>query len=168
MQKYAFLDRDGTFLSEPDAPAGADHRNTFPLTSMDQFKFMDGAVEGMKMLLQKGYLLAMATNQAFLGTEKNPKDMFDQVMDRIETELAKEGIHFDFIMVCPHGPDEGCDCRKPKIGGMKKFLETHPDIDLPHSLMFGDRDTDEEFAKNLGVRFVRVPRNGTFVLPEDI
>lgn len=167
MQKYAFLDRDGTFLWEPERPEGVDPRETFPLKSMDEFKFMDDAIEGIRALVEKGYKLVMVTNQTFLGAPKHPKEMFDKVMSKIDEELAKYGIAFEFKMVCPHGPDEGCDCRKPQIGGLKDFLRTH-EVDFAHSLMFGDRATDGEFAKNLGVRFVKIETNKKFELPSDI
>jgi len=164
MKKYAFVDRDGTFLWEPEKPAGVDPRETFPLKSMDEFKFMDGGKEGLKALVEKGYGLVMATNQTFLGTPKHPREMFDAVMKRIADELATEGIHFDFIMVCPHGPDEGCDCRKPGIGGLKDFL-ARTEVDFANSYMFGDRDTDRQFADNLGVKFVKIETNKRFELP---
>lgn len=169
MQKYAFLDRDGTFLWEPIKPAGVDSRETFPLESMNEFKFMNGAIEGMLKLKAKDYKLVMVTNQTFLGTPKHPKEMFDQVMQKIDDELAMHDLKFEFIMVCPHGPDESCECRKPKIGGLKEFLKKNKGkIDFQNSMMFGDRDTDEEFAQNLGVRFVRIETNKVFLLPSDV
>lgn len=167
MQKYAFVDRDGTIIWEPERPEGIDPRETFPLQSADQVKFMDGAIEGLKKLVEQDYKLVLVTNQTFLGTPKHPKAIFDQVMDRMREGLTKHGLKFEFEMVCPHGPDEGCDCRKPKIGGLKDFLAAHP-ADLSNSLMFGDRATDGEFAQNLGVRFVKIETNKHFELPQDI
>ena len=156
MQKYAFIDRDGTFIYEPEKPTGVDSRETFPLRSVDEVRFMDGAIENLKVLVEKGYKLVMVTNQTFLGTPKHPRDIFEAIMHRIETELHVYGIQFEFVMVCPHGPDEGCDCRKPKIGGLTQFLNERKDmIDFAHSFMFGDRDTDRQFAENLGVQFVQ-------------
>ena len=167
MQKYAFVDRDGTFIWEPERPEGEDPRNTFPLKSADEVKFMEGGIEGLLELVKQGYKLVMVTNQTFLGTPRHPKEIFDQVMDRITGELGKHGVSFNFIMVCPHGPDEGCDCRKPKIGGLKELLEKNKgNIDFEHSLMFGDRATDGEFAQNLGVKFIKIETNKKFELPE--
>lgn len=169
MQKYAFVDRDGTFLWEPEKPEGVDSRETFPLKSMDEFRFMTGGKENLKILVDKGYKLVMVTNQTFLGTSKHPKEMFDAVMQRIYDELGVEGVTFDFVMVCPHGPDEGCECRKPKIGGLDDFLDKRKgNIDLQESVMFGDRDTDRQFAENLGVQFVKIETNKEFRLPERI
>ncbi|MEK7613381.1 MAG: HAD-IIIA family hydrolase [Patescibacteria group bacterium] len=166
MQKYAFLDRDGTFLYEPEKPEKVDPRETFPLKSMSEFKFMDGAIDGIRALTEKGFKLVMVTNQTFLGTPKHPKEMFDAVMDKIDEELKKYNISFEFKMVCPHGPDEGCECRKPKVGGLEEFFKTH-EVDFKNSLMFGDRATDKEFAKNIGVRFVEISTNGKFAVPND-
>ncbi|HLD86888.1 MAG TPA: HAD-IIIA family hydrolase [Candidatus Nanoarchaeia archaeon] len=167
MQKYAFVDRDGTFLWEPKRPEDVDPRETFPLKNMDEFHFMDGAIEGLKALTDKGYELVMVTNQTFLGTSKHPQEMFNAVMQRIYDELGAHDISFAFVMVCPHGPDEGCGCRKPKIGGLNGFLEKNKgNIDFAHSLMFGDRDTDGQFARNLGVKFVRIETNRHFSVPE--
>lgn len=167
--KVAFLDRDGTFLWEPEKPVDVDPRETFPLRSLSEFKFMDGALEGIKQLVTDGFKLVMVTNQTFLGTAKHPQAIFDQIMAKIDEELAKEDIRFEFIMVCPHGPDEGCVCRKPKTGGLQPFFKEHGrHIDLEHSLMFGDRETDGEFAKNLGVRFIKIQTNKKFELPADI
>ena len=169
MQKVTFVDRDGTVILGPERPEGTDPRETFPLASADQVSFMDGAIEGLKHLLEKGYKLVLATNQTFLGTTKHPRDIFDQVMDRMTGELKQHGIAFDFVMVCPHGPDEWCDCRKPKTGGVKKYIETlDGGFDTVQSLMFGDRATDGEFANNLGVRFVKIETNNHFSIPVDL
>lgn len=167
-EKLAVVDRDGTIIVEPERPKDVDPRETFPLKSEEQVVFMDGAIEGLKTLRKKGYLLALATNQTFLGTPKHPQDIFDRVMNKMNSELAKEAASFDFIMVCPHGPDDNCTCRKPNTGGMTRFLSEHPDIDLSASYMFGDRPTDGEFAKNLGVNFVPIETNGKFQLPKEI
>ncbi len=166
MQKYAFVDRDGTIVWEP-APDQSDPRLTYTLKNPDDLKFMDGAIEGLKTLVENGYKLVLATNQTHLGTPSYPRELFDEAMKLMHHELDKHGIHFEFEMVCPHGPDDGCDCRKPRIGGLKEFLATH-DVDFANSLMFGDRATDGEFAKNLGVRFVHIETNKRFELPKDI
>jgi len=56
--------------------------------------------------------------------------------------------------ICPHFKREDCDCRKPKIGMVREFLSAHA-IDKARSYMIGDRDTDMEFAVNLGVQGLR-------------
>lgn len=134
---------------------------------MEQVSFIDGVIEGLRKLVGKGYKLVMVTNQTFLGTPRHPQKIFDQVMDKMSAELEKYGVHFAFVMVCPHGPDEKCECRKPKIDGLEQFLKNHP-VDLASSLMFGDRATDRQFAENLRVRFVQIETNKQFKVPSDI
>ena len=168
-QKYAFIDRDGTIIWEPEKPAGVDPQETFPLKGEHEFRFMKGAKENLKMLIDKGYKLVLVTNQTFLGTPKHPQDIFDAIMNRMKNELAAHGVSFEFVMICPHGPKEGCGCRKPKIGGLKQFIENQKGlINFAESYMFGDRDTDEQFAKNLGVKFVKIETNKEFKLPTEI
>jgi imidazoleglycerol-phosphate dehydratase/histidinol-phosphatase len=62
--------------------------------------------------------------------------------------------------ICPHFPKDNCDCRKPKLGLLTEFLKTTP-IDKQHSFVIGDRDTDIELAKNLGVEGIRLRTNKT-------
>ena len=168
-QKYAFLDRDGTIIWEPQHPEGFDPRETFPLKSPEQVQFMENALKGMQELVKGGYKLVLVTNQSFLGSPRHPKDIFDAVMKRMLSEMAKYDLSFDFIMVCPHGPDEGCNCRKPKIGGLDPFLaKNKAAIDFEQSYMFGDRVSDGEFAKNLGIGYVKIETNKKFILPANI
>lgn len=169
MAPYAFIDRDGTLIWEPDRPEGADPQSTYPLKSADDLRFLPGVLSSLKVLVARGYKLVMATNQTGLGTSRNPRNVFDETMARIDEALALHNIFFEFVMVCPHEPKDNCACRKPKIGGLQSFFaEREGEIDFSRSLMFGDRDTDEQFAENLGVRFVRVPTNGNFALPDNL
>jgi imidazoleglycerol-phosphate dehydratase/histidinol-phosphatase len=127
---------------------------------------MDGAISGLQKLRDEGYGLVLATNQAYLGTPRNPQAMFDEVMKYFYSQLAGAGIEFEYSMICPHGTEDNCECRKPKIGGLTEFLAQHKDqIDLPNSLMFGERENDRQFAENLGVQFVPVVTNQQFVVP---
>src|SRR6266513_2565697 len=125
MPKVAFIDRDGTIIWEPPQPKAWDPRETYTITSLDQFKFLDGALDGMKSLADKGYKLVLVTNQTYLGRPKNPRQLFDKVMAKIKRAMNERGIEFDFIMICPHGPDDGCVCRKPKTGGLDPYFKKY-------------------------------------------
>lgn len=164
MQKYAFIDRDGTIIHE----FGRDKDDiAYVPRSTDDVQFVDGAIEGMKQLIANGYKLVLATNQPYLGTPRNPSDTYNEIMDYVYNDLSSEGVTFVDEMVCPHEASANCDCRKPKIGGLDSFLRKHQeDIDLENSLMFGDRETDRLFAENLKVNFVEVETNGNFTIPE--
>ena len=163
MQRYAFLDRDGTLIKE----WGRDEHNVaYPPKNTNEVVFMDGVIDGLKELVKRGYKFVLATNQSYLGTPRNPQNTYDEVMEYFYTELKKHGITFEYSMVCPHALEDNCNCKKPKIDGLQPFLAKHADnIDLENSIMFGDRDTDKQFADNLGVRFVSIETNGAFVIP---
>jgi imidazoleglycerol-phosphate dehydratase/histidinol-phosphatase len=73
--------------------------------------------------------------------------------------FGSQGIEFQAVCVCPHFKREECACRKPKLGMVEDFLAAN-EIDKQHSFMVGDRDTDLEFAANLGIEGLRVRMNG--------
>jgi imidazoleglycerol-phosphate dehydratase/histidinol-phosphatase len=74
--------------------------------------------------------------------------------------FASQGIEFEAVFICPHFKREDCACRKPRIGMVQDYLAAHS-IDRARSYMIGDRDTDLEFAANLGVEGLRVRIDGT-------
>jgi imidazoleglycerol-phosphate dehydratase/histidinol-phosphatase len=73
--------------------------------------------------------------------------------------LGSQGIEFEAVFICPHFKREGCDCRKPGIGMVREYLASNP-IDGERSFMIGDRDTDMEFAANIGVEGIRIRLRG--------
>ncbi|MFH0770202.1 MAG: bifunctional histidinol-phosphatase/imidazoleglycerol-phosphate dehydratase HisB [Candidatus Peregrinibacteria bacterium] len=151
--KVAFIDRDGTLLWEPP--------ETKQVDSLKKLRILPGVVEGLKQLKQRGFIFVLVSNQEGVGTPAFPKRSFEIPQKAFLEQLVSQGIAFTDVFVCPHLPEEKCTCRKPKTGLVKDFLRRN-DIDLSSSLMIGDRETDEEFAKNLGIRFVRVETNGSF------
>ncbi len=94
-----------------------------------------------------------SARRAFRASTSNPAQNFV-----VET-LASQGLHFAAICICPHKPADQCECRKPKLGIAKDFLASHT-IDLAASAVIGDRQTDLDFASNLGVRGLRVRKDG--------
>lgn len=64
--------------------------------------------------------------------------------------LRKHGIDIKEVEYCPHGPDENCQCRKPKTGMIDNILKKYP-IDLEHSWLIGDKQSDIDLARNAGV-----------------
>ncbi len=97
----------------------------------------------------------MVTNQDGLGTESFPTEDFQRVQDFVVGLFRSQGIVFRDVFICPHRPADACDCRKPKPGILGDFLQ-HTPIDTAASFVAGDRDTDLEFARNIGVRAFRI------------
>ena len=150
--KIAFLDRDGVLIYEP--------QDTKQIDSLEKLEILPNVISGLKTLLNSGYKLVMISNQDGLGTKSFPARDFEIVQNKLLDVLKKEGISFYKIFICPHFEKDRCNCRKPKTGLLEKFLEE--DIDFQKSFVVGDRKSDEELAKNIGVRFYQVEVNGNF------
>ncbi len=151
--KIAFLDRDGTLIYEPP--------DTKQVDSLDKLKILPNAIEGLRVLLQQGYKLVMVSNQDGLGTKSFPWKNFELVQNKLLKDLQNSGIVFDEVFICPHFAKNKCNCRKPKIGLIKKFLKNNP-VDYEKSFLVGDRESDEKLAKNIKVKFYSMTTNSSF------
>ena len=146
-----FVDRDGTLIEEP--PDGQ-------VDALHKVRFMPGVFAALAELAGRGYQLAMVTNQDGLGSVRFPRASFEETQAFILDAFRSQGIRFDGVFVCPHEPDDGCACRKPKPGLVQAYIR-EADVDLTRSAVIGDRVSDLELAANLGVRGLRVRRHGT-------
>jgi imidazoleglycerol-phosphate dehydratase/histidinol-phosphatase len=99
---------------------------------------------------EAGYQFVMITNQDGLGTESFPAEDFRVVQDFVLEIFSSQGIAFREVFVCPHFQDDGCKCRKPLPGHLGQFMD-QVDVDRERSFVVGDRETDLEFAENIGV-----------------
>jgi imidazoleglycerol-phosphate dehydratase / histidinol-phosphatase len=149
--KVLFVDRDGTLIEEPPDEQ---------VDAIEKIRFMPGVFAALRQAQKLGYQLAMVTNQDGLGSASFPQAAFDLPHQFMMDAFSSQGVEFDAVFVCPHRKSDGCDCRKPKVKLVESYLREQ-DVDLTQSVMIGDRDTDLEFAKNLGVRAIRVRRHGT-------
>lgn len=145
-----FVDRDGTLIEEP-----ADEQ----VDSLAKVRFVPGVFAALAALRDHGFRFAMVTNQDGLGTARFPQAAFDEPQRFVLDAFASQGIGFDAVFVCPHLPQDGCACRKPQTALVDAWVRERP-VDLAASAMIGDRDSDLEFARNLGVRGLRVRAGG--------
>jgi imidazoleglycerol-phosphate dehydratase / histidinol-phosphatase len=146
-----FIDRDGTLVEEPPDEQ---------VDSLEKTRFMPGVFAALADLVHHGYRLVMVTNQDGLGTDSFPQAAFEQPQQFILETLRSQGIEFDAVFVCPHRKSDGCGCRKPNTGLVTEYIHASG-VHLAASAVVGDRDTDLQFAANIGVRGVRVRRHGT-------
>ena len=146
-----FVDRDGTLIEEPPDEQ---------VDSLEKVRFMPHVFAAMSELVRRGYKLVMVTNQDGLGTPSFPREAFEGPHEFVLEAFRSQGIEFDAVLICPHFARDGCDCRKPNPRLALQYMRDHP-VDLTTSAMIGDRDTDLEFARNIGVRGLRVRKNGS-------
>jgi imidazoleglycerol-phosphate dehydratase / histidinol-phosphatase len=141
-----FIDRDGTLVEEP-----ADEQ----VDALDKIRFMPGVFAALGQLRRAGYRLVMVSNQDGLGTAAFPREDFERCQDFLLRSFSSQGIEFDAVCICPHRAADGCSCRKPQTGMLREWLSSHA-LDASRSAVIGDRDTDMQFAANLGLRAFRV------------
>lgn len=144
-KKYLFIDRDGTLIVEPEDQQ---------VDSMEKLEFMSGVIPALLKLQEAGYVLVMVSNQDGLGTESFPLEQFQKPHEWMMRIFSSQGIQFEAIRICPHHAQEGCECRKPRVGLLLDFLRQQS-IDRDRSWVIGDRETDIQLAQNLGVRGLR-------------
>lgn len=149
MKRVIFFDRDGTLIVEPPDEQ---------VDSLEKLEFQPGIFEGLRRLRDAGFEFVMVTNQDRLGTPAFPTAAFEKPQQKLLTALAGEGIQFADIFVCPHVPEDNCDCRKPKTGLLRDYLKTNS-LDLTTSFVVGDRETDVQLARNIGCKAIRLTQS---------
>ncbi len=147
-RKILFVDRDGTLIREP-----AD----FQVDSYEKFRLVDDVIASMLALRDAGYRFVMVTNQDGLGLRRYPRPKFDAVQKLLLQIFSSQGLVFDEVLVCPHLLADRCACRKPQLGLVKKYL-ADPAWDRARSCVVGDRKTDLELARNMGIAGYRLGR----------
>jgi D-glycero-D-manno-heptose 1,7-bisphosphate phosphatase len=144
IKPYAFLDRDGTVIVEKNY-----------LADPDGVELLPGAAAGMRCLVELGYGLILVTNQAGVGRGYFGEEAVRAVNGRLVELLAAEGLVLDGIYYCPHHPDAGCECRKPKPGMIRQAQSEFP-VDMARSVMVGDKPSDIELGRAVGLRTILV------------
>lgn len=146
-----FIDRDGTLIEEP-----LDEQ----VDCLSKVRFMPGVFAALAELVRRQYRLVMITNQDGLGTPRLPFSKFTEPHEFMLHAFSSQGIRFDAVLICPHHATETCNCRKPRRGLIKDYLQEHA-LDLARSAVIGDRESDLELAANLKLRGFTVRRRGT-------
>ena len=137
MNKAVFLDRDGTINVEKNY-----------LYKIEDFEFLPGVIEGLKLLQDAGYLLIIITNQSGIARGYYTEEDFNRLNNWMLNQLAEYGINITKVYYCPHLPDAtvkeyriDCECRKPKLGMYYQAIRDY-DIDLGQSYAIGDKIRD--------------------------
>lgn len=142
-QKILFIDRDGTLINEPT--------EDFQVDRLDKLALEAEVIPALLMLQKAGYKLVMITNQDGLGSASFPKEAFDSPQNMMIQIFNSQGIYFRDILICPHLLKDNCDCRKPKTELVRSYLKSGI-IDKKQSYVIGDRATDMQLAKNMGIQ----------------
>ena len=138
-RKAVFLDRDGTLNERPPRACY--------IEKPEDFVWLPGAKEAVRLLNEAGVLVLLVTNQPGLARGRLTEEMLQAIHRKMEADLQETGAHIDRIYLCPHNWDEGCFCRKPQPG---MLYEAQRDYDLNllrDCVLFGDDERDIEAAR---------------------
>ncbi|GAB3110911.1 D-glycero-beta-D-manno-heptose 1,7-bisphosphate 7-phosphatase [Aestuariicella hydrocarbonica] len=104
--KLVILDRDGVINRDSDAF----------VKSVDEFILIDGSAEAIAHLHHHGFTVVIATNQSGIARGYFSTDDLEAMHNKLRAAVASAGGEISAVFYCPHGPDDGCTCRKPLPG----------------------------------------------------
>ena len=138
--KLIVLDRDGVINQDSD---------NF-VKSLAEFIPLPGSLQAIADLNTAGYTIAVATNQSGIARGYYGEETLAAMHAQLARWLIEHGGRVDHIEYCPHGPDDGCDCRKPKDGMMRAIADHYGLADLAGVPVVGDSLRDLEAGRALG------------------
>ncbi|CAE6880112.1 D-glycero-beta-D-manno-heptose-1,7-bisphosphate 7-phosphatase [Pseudomonas marincola] len=134
--KLLILDRDGVINHDSD-----DY-----IKCLEEWIPIESSIEAIARLSKAGWTVAVATNQSGIARGYYGLDALEAMHGRLNELVAEQGGEVGLIVYCPHGPNDGCDCRKPKPGMLQQIAE-HYDTRLEGIWFVGDSSGDLEAAK---------------------
>jgi D-glycero-D-manno-heptose 1,7-bisphosphate phosphatase len=143
-RRAVFLDRDGTLIEDVGYP-----RDPANVT------VLDGAMSGLRELSRLGFALVVVSNQSGIARGLVTTAEAAAVHERFVSLCADHGVHFDAAAYCPHGPTDGCRCRKP-APGMLLDVAARLELDLEGSFMVGDKASDMEAGRRAGCQTILI------------
>lgn len=133
------LDRDGVI----------NHDSNEYVKSPEEWVPITGSLEAIARLCRADYKVVVITNQSGIGRELFSLDMLVKINTRMLEHIRQKGGDIDAILFCPHTPEQGCNCRKPKPG-MFLELAQRLKVNLDGVFAVGDSMRDLEASKAAG------------------
>lgn len=148
------LDRDGTINYDRGY-----------VVTLKQFEFIPGVIEALKLLMDAGIKIFVASNQSAIGRGMATDEEVGELMQHMERALRMSGVRITETLWCAHGPDEDCACRKPKPGMIDNIINFW-DLDPKTVVVIGDSDDDVQAGKAANCLTRKVRRDQPKVLLE--
>ncbi len=139
------LDRDGVINRESDAF----------VKSAEEWQALPGSLDAIAKLHHAGWVIAIATNQSGLARGKFGLAELTAMHSKLQRALADRGARIDGIFFCPHGPDDGCHCRKPR-SGLYDEITRYFNRRIDGAISVGDSRRDLQAAEHAGATPVLV------------
>lgn len=144
-KRLVVLDRDGVI----------NHESADFVKSADEWRPLDGSIEAIAALTRGGFRVAVASNQSGLARGLFDYGALYAMHQKMRDLVSAAGGRIDHIVICPHGPDDGCDCRKPQPGLLLQVGE-HFDMEMQNVPFIGDSVRDLQAALAAGARPILV------------
>ena len=161
--RAVFLDRDGVI-----------NVDRHYLHRTEDFEFIAGVPQALHRLQRAGWKLVVVTNQSGIARGYYTEDDYQRLTRHMQALLAKGGVTLNAVLHCPHLPDGpvaayrvACECRKP-AAGMLLQAARQLNLDLPRSVMVGDKGSDLQAGRNAGVERCLLVRSGQGIDEGDI
>jgi D-glycero-D-manno-heptose 1,7-bisphosphate phosphatase len=144
--KVVLLDRDGTVIVDPPNER---------VDKIEKIELFPDTIQALKLLTDNDFAVILITNQAGIAEGLITEQDFNFINGKVLEMLAPSGVKILKTAMCPHGPDGGCDCRKPKP---KMILEAAQEfnIDLSKTYIVGDHRSDVMAGINAGAKGILV------------
>ncbi len=139
------LDRDGVITRKLDGY----------VKSLDELEMVPGAAAAIARLTAARVPVIVVTNQSVINRGLASEETLTAIHVAMTEAVTREGGRIDAIYHCPHRPDEGCDCRKPRPGMLLRAAEQFK-LDLALCVLVGDGDSDMEAAANAGCPAIKI------------
>lgn len=142
IKHFVIFDRDGTLI---------DH--VHHLSDPNLVKIKSNLIEALTLLSNNGIDFGIITNQSIINRGIASISQVQKVNEVVINFLNKSRLNFKFIYICPHTPEEGCGCRKPKLElGLKAIADQG--YMTKNGFVVGDQYSDIEFGKKLGCKTI--------------
>jgi D-glycero-D-manno-heptose 1,7-bisphosphate phosphatase len=143
-KRFVLLDRDGTVIKEKNY-----------LSDPDEVELIPGAAAALKRLQNEGWGICLVTNQSGIARGYFDIHQLRRVHQRLADELALFDVQLDGIYICPHCPEDGCNCRKPSPGLINQAMAVHG-FNPRQAWVVGDREVDVGLGHAVGAKSVLV------------
>ena len=143
--KTLILDRDGVInVDSPDY-----------IKTPEEWVALPQSIEAIVLASAAGWRVFVASNQSGLSRGLFDQAMLDRIFAKMFSTIKQEGGYIEACVYCPHAPEEGCECRKPKPGLLFQIRDQYH-VDLSSAIMVGDSLRDIEAARQANVRPILV------------
>jgi len=149
MNRAIFLDRDGVLI----------HNRAKYIRTWDDVKIYPFTFQAISVLAKLQYKIIVLTNQSAIGRGLVNTRTIHEINQQLENKIQANGGRIDRFYLCPHAPQDRCECRKPRPGLVFQ-AQNDFDIDLENSWLIGDAYTDILAGVNSGIKNLILVQTG--------